>query len=1476
MPFDVFLSHNSLDKPFVRAVAGWFDQHGVSYFLDENELEPGDCLTDKLGAAMDESRAAIVFIGPDGEGPWMREEVNSLLNRAIKLSRQKDEFRIIPMLLPNADTTKLRWFLQTCLWVDLSKGVTDNDAELFRLRQAILGRADGSAIPGDADFNPYKGLSAFQFKDADFFFGRAQACRDLAAKLREWRFACVVGPSGNGKSSLARAGLATDAAEDAFPGIRSFKRVTLVPGANLLRAFVEQLAVGLPDAERADRVARAMDRIDPKGQNPSATEWADRLNDELRAWFPEPQQCVLLLVDQFEEVFTQRGLVAATDAEREERIHKILDCLAVLATQGDKRWHFVLTLRNDLYQRCRVSGAFWKLVSADRLSFPLDELDEEGWREAIKGPAARAGAYLEAGLVATTLKDVYRQRGSMPLLQLALHQLWRLPHGACLTHAAYTALGGVSDALQVRAESALKHLQDEKPEYLGIARNLFLRLTALGEGVSDSRRRLDRSELDWENTDPQDIEHVLAELSNADNRLLVADTQSVEVTHEVLIRECDTIRGWVETARKEIPVLRRLTYSSRRWEESQRSPDWLNAADPPRELKQWATRTTLRLTHLEREYWTASRAQRLKDLREKRAQAQAILRSEQERLAQAQALLRTEQEKLAQAQALLRAEQEVRATAEVHAKDMEKSRLKTKRFAIAASVLAIVAVITTGVAVLWGFQASQARSSAQTALEAATNANLKAKQALRREKAASKAAQQALTRSFVRTIGTLQNERLSGDEVSGDEVEALWELAALEPDNEPVRKAVLTNWLQTLDLVLRALARDARGLHSAIGLNASLITNCSSRANAAASLLAAALEKPQEEDSFRLWRLGEALAALAGQMDGIRAAPVAARGALVLAKVLENPQEKDPERLWRSGEALAALAGRMDAANAAPVAEHIARALENPQQKDSRRLSYLRAALAAMAGRMDATNAAPVAERIARALENPQEKDPDRLWRLSEVLATMVGRMDGTNAAPVAERIARALKNPQENDFFRLWRLGEALAALAGRMDGTNAAPLAARGALVLAKALENPQEQDSDRLWRLGEALAALAGRMDGTNAAPLAARGASVLAKALEDPQEKDSHRLSSLGAALAALAGRMDGTNAAPLAARGAVVLAKVLENPQEKDSDGPWRLVEALAALATRMDGTNAASVAERIAKALENPQEKDSDRLWRLGDALAALATRMEGTNAASVAEHIAKALENPQEKDSDRLWRLGKALAMLARRMDGTNAASVAARGALVLAKALENPQEQDSDRLWRLGEALAALVTRMDGTNAASVAERIAKALENPQAKDSHRLWMWGAPLASLGAQFPAARQTQFAALSFLMLKQVSPPPGEGGFEAQDRATIAEVCSLLATNVQATKDLVEVLKWPVCVGEAQKLVLAELGRRTGQDFGGDVRKFVEQVNSRRISGVEPRCLELPPKRPQITNAVEELEVLIATTTNSARAVHPP
>jgi hypothetical protein len=72
--------------------------------------------------------------------------------------------------------------------------------------------------------------------------------------------------------------------------------------------------------------------------------------------------------------------------------------------------------------------------------------------------------------------------------------------------------------------------------------------------------------------------------------------------------------------------------------------------------------------------------------------------------------------------------------------------------------------------------------------------------------------------------------------------------------------------------------------------------------------LATTLEHPQETDSYRLWVLGNALAALAAKMEPQAAAEIAK----VLAAASENPQETDLHRLSSLGRSLGALAAKME------------------------------------------------------------------------------------------------------------------------------------------------------------------------------------------------------------------------------------------------------------------------------------------------------------------------------------------------------------------------------------------------------------------------------------------------------------------------------------------------------------------------------------------------------------------------------------
>lgn len=93
--FDVFLAHNSNDKPFIRVIFKHLKNKGVRPWLDENEIPPGRWFQDVIQDAIYRSRTAAIFIGQQGLGRWQAIELKSFINQAVKQG-----IPVIPVLLP--------------------------------------------------------------------------------------------------------------------------------------------------------------------------------------------------------------------------------------------------------------------------------------------------------------------------------------------------------------------------------------------------------------------------------------------------------------------------------------------------------------------------------------------------------------------------------------------------------------------------------------------------------------------------------------------------------------------------------------------------------------------------------------------------------------------------------------------------------------------------------------------------------------------------------------------------------------------------------------------------------------------------------------------------------------------------------------------------------------------------------------------------------------------------------------------------------------------------------------------------------------------------------------------------------------------------------------------------------------------------------------------------------------------------------
>lgn len=142
MDYDVFLSHNSKDKPAVEQIGRLLArEYAVTCWLDKWNLVPGEPWQEGLEEALDQCQTIAIFVGANTISPWENEEMRS----ALETRTHNKTRRVIPVLLPGASDSKdlaLPRFLSRLTWVDFRSGLDDKEA-LYRLYCGIKGISPG-------------------------------------------------------------------------------------------------------------------------------------------------------------------------------------------------------------------------------------------------------------------------------------------------------------------------------------------------------------------------------------------------------------------------------------------------------------------------------------------------------------------------------------------------------------------------------------------------------------------------------------------------------------------------------------------------------------------------------------------------------------------------------------------------------------------------------------------------------------------------------------------------------------------------------------------------------------------------------------------------------------------------------------------------------------------------------------------------------------------------------------------------------------------------------------------------------------------------------------------------------------------------------------------------------------------------------------------------------------------------------------
>ena len=444
---------------------------------------------------------------------------------------------------------------------------------------------DKPPLPGEP---PYKGLAFFDVNDADLFFGRESLVARLVGNLREHNLLAVVGASGSGKSSVVRAGM--------IPALKGQKPLfdnSLPPQGShnwLVRVFtptsrpLEALVTNVCEETGEQQISLLEELL----HNPSSL---DRIaQDRLKG---QGASHLLLVIDQFEEIFT-------LCREESERIAFIDALLSIVAPSFSGYISIVLALRADFYGHC---GNYPNLSQAlARNQEYISAMSTEELRRAIELPAVENGWDFQPGLVDFLLRETREEPGALPLLSHALLETWLRRSGKTMTLKGYAESGGVRGAIAKTAEKVF--FQTLTPAQQILARNIFLRLTELGEETQDTRRRAVIAELIPSPESISAVQEVLEILAEA--RLVILSIDTAEVAHEALIREWPILRQWLTEDREGLLLHRHITEAAEEWKAMDRDEGELFRGARLAQAREWVGSHADSLNPLEQEFLEAS------------------------------------------------------------------------------------------------------------------------------------------------------------------------------------------------------------------------------------------------------------------------------------------------------------------------------------------------------------------------------------------------------------------------------------------------------------------------------------------------------------------------------------------------------------------------------------------------------------------------------------------------------------------------------------------------------------------------------------------------------------------------------------------------------------------------------------------------------------------------------------------------------
>lgn len=400
---------------------------------------------------------------------------------------------------------------------------------LERIRSVLTGHA--RTLPSE-ERGPFPGLDRYEASDRDVFFGRSPEIAGVIELARTRGLVGIVGLSGTGKSSLARAGVVPAIEDGALEGWpKTYRSVLVTPGDDLMASLDAALSklIGAPLADHPDAIAQQLaENVDAKGEG------------------------IVVLVDQLEEIVAAKGKGALAG----------LDLLSRLADAPVGIRAIVIVRRDFLDEVLALDPHFARSLSKGIQQ--LGPLSDGAWGEVLDQSLEAYGYRFEdPDLRTELLADIRARESAMPLVQFGLARMWaaRDEKAKTIPKGAFSAKEGMRGALEHHADATVEALDVPKEKL----REVLLALTT-PEGT---RAHVELATLVDHHGEA--AKKIVGALEKA--RLVTKEKGGVTFVHDSILREWTLVRSWIEDARDDRVLVAQIERDAARWIESRDPAD---------------------------------------------------------------------------------------------------------------------------------------------------------------------------------------------------------------------------------------------------------------------------------------------------------------------------------------------------------------------------------------------------------------------------------------------------------------------------------------------------------------------------------------------------------------------------------------------------------------------------------------------------------------------------------------------------------------------------------------------------------------------------------------------------------------------------------------------------------------------------------------------------------------------------------------